>query len=237
MLQHDDSGIGTGRGARLTATAAADSDASPSAAPPIRVAAWVDGLPLEVAGFGALLESFLPDVHPVAVRSDADRVALAAQERQAEVVVLRVHRTETSLWATARSIHARVPAVRILVITDVARPASLDELVRLGVHGLLSARASPARLRRALIAIGSGEVLFEAGTLSAGAQPPRAVLTERQRRILGLVADGLDIDEIAVRISTSSSTVKRELRQLRLKLATKSQSGLAAHAVREGLIP
>lgn len=218
-------------------TALAPSDASPSAAPPIRVAAWVDGLPLEVAGFGALLESFLPDVHSVAVQADADRLGQAAQERQADVVVLRVRRTEAMLWTVARAIRGRVPAIRTLVVTDVARPASLDELVGLGIHGLLSARTSPTRLRRALLAIGSGEVLFEAETLSSGQHPTRVALTERQRRILGLVADGLDIDEIAVRISASSSTVKRELRQLRLKLATKSRSGLAAHAVREGLIP
>jgi DNA-binding CsgD family transcriptional regulator len=61
-------------------------------------------------------------------------------------------------------------------------------------------------------------------------------LSEREREILRLVADGLSDAEIAERLIVSPHTVHRHMANIRSKLRQPSRAAAVAHAAREGLI-
>jgi pimeloyl-ACP methyl ester carboxylesterase/DNA-binding CsgD family transcriptional regulator len=79
--------------------------------------------------------------------------------------------------------------------------------------------------------------LREAGTAGGpGGAPDADVLTDREREVLRLVADGLADAEIAVRLQLSPHTVHRHVANIRAKLGEPSRAAAVAHAGRLGLI-
>jgi len=75
-----------------------------------------------------------------------------------------------------------------------------------------------------------------AGEHLAGAAPDDAVLTDREREVLRLVAAGLADAEIASRLQLSPHTVHRHVANIRTKLGQPSRAAAVAHAGRLGLI-
>jgi DNA-binding NarL/FixJ family response regulator len=61
-------------------------------------------------------------------------------------------------------------------------------------------------------------------------------LTEREQRVLGLIAEGYPTREVAEQLSYSERTVKNVLHDIVTKLNVRSRSQAVAHAVRDGLI-
>ncbi len=68
------------------------------------------------------------------------------------------------------------------------------------------------------------------------AAPRSGPLSEREREVLRLVADGLEDAEIARRLIVSPHTVHRHVANIRAKLGQPSRAAAAAYAAREGLI-
>ena len=206
--------------------------------PALKVAAWVEGKPLDKAGFIALLSSFAPDIDLIAAREVMAEVELEPALGTFGLAVLRVERMGPLLWDAVGAIRRQLPDTRVFVVADTLRLSSIDDVVSKGVSGLLTTHATGDRLRRALLAVGSRELVFgDEGFVpyrGQGTTKPR--LTTRQREVLKLVAEGMRIEEISVRVSASPSTVKRDIRQLHLKLKTRDRAGLAARAIRSGLV-
>jgi len=68
------------------------------------------------------------------------------------------------------------------------------------------------------------------------AAPPREPLTEREREVLALVADGLTNHQIATALFLAPSTVKCHLQRIARKWTMSSRAGLVGIAFREGVI-
>jgi pimeloyl-ACP methyl ester carboxylesterase/DNA-binding CsgD family transcriptional regulator len=78
--------------------------------------------------------------------------------------------------------------------------------------------------------------LREVRSADDDAVPEGAVLTDREREVLRLVADGLADAEIATRLHLSPHTVHRHVANIRTKLGQPSRAAAVAHAGRLGLI-
>lgn len=65
---------------------------------------------------------------------------------------------------------------------------------------------------------------------------PIATLSEREQRVLALVADGLPTREVALQMAYSERTVKKVLGDVVVKLGARSRSQAIARAVRQGII-
>lgn len=70
---------------------------------------------------------------------------------------------------------------------------------------------------------------------SAGGERP-ANLTRRQRQVLGLLAEGLRVKEIAPRLGLSDTTVRNHIRAILRRLDCHSQLEAVAKARRQGII-
>jgi len=146
---------------------------------------------------------------------------------------------------------ARDPALegtRVIVLTMF----ELDEYV----YGALSAGASafllkdstPERLVEAIRRVHAGESLFAPQVMGrlvrhyverparARTAPRLDVLTEREREVLGLVAQGLSNDEIAPALTVTMHTVKAHIGALRSKLHARHRAQLVIAAYEGGLV-
>jgi DNA-binding NarL/FixJ family response regulator len=96
-------------------------------------------------------------------------------------------------------------------------------------ESLLSPRATRVVIERALAAP-------DAVTPGAGPGPDLSVLTEREREIVGLVAQGLSNDEIAARLYLSPLTAKTHVNRAMTKLGARDRAQLVVLAYRAGLV-
>jgi DNA-binding NarL/FixJ family response regulator len=120
-----------------------------------------------------------------------------------------------------------------------------------GVTGYLLKRSSePALVHAALMLIGRfGATVIDpvivhhfhtqaSGTLSITMPGPAArILSERERRVLSLLADGASDKIIAAQLGVQRTTVETYIIRLRAKLGAESRAHLIAIAARQGLLP
>jgi DNA-binding CsgD family transcriptional regulator len=103
------------------------------------------------------------------------------------------------------------------------------------VGAVATAAAVPESTEVILFARAKGESRSLAGRLGAEALV-ESVLTNREREILALLADGLANKQIAARLGISTNTVKTHLELLFEKLGVSSRAEAVASGVRRGLL-
>jgi DNA-binding NarL/FixJ family response regulator len=154
---------------------------------------------------------------------------------------------------TARTVHAvqRGGCPRVVLVVSELDDAGLLVAVETGVSGLLRRReATPERLAAAVTSAASGDgtlapdllgrLMAQMSRLQRDVLAPRGIgpagLTDRERDVLRLLADGLDTAEIASQLAYSERTIKNIIHDLTTRLNLKNRSHAVAYAVKSGLI-
>ncbi|MGX7826387.1 response regulator transcription factor [Actinokineospora sp. 24-640] len=166
------------------------------------------------------------------------------------VVILAVDRVADEIMQSAREL-SRAGCKRFILVTVTLDDTELRAAVEIGVCAVVERReATPARLEQLVVKATQGESALPTEMLSrlfrqvsdlehntmSLRKLPVAGLTARETQVLQLVADGLDTDEIAVRLSYSSRTVKNILHAVTTRFCLRNRSHAVAYAMREGLI-
>lgn len=130
--------------------------------------------------------------------------------------------------------------MRVVVCTWRCAEHDVSAAIDAGAAGVIAkATLTPDALVGALSAVGGGardgSVRRHTARVRSGA-PGSAALTARERRVLGLIADGRGTREVALELSYSERTVKNVLHDAATKLHARSRSQAVACAVRSGLI-
>lgn len=171
--------------------------------------------------------------------------ALAALARtRADVLVLDLAMPGSdglSVLARARAEH---PRLRVLVVTMHADPEYVSRAVREGADGYLLKDSAAAELVAAVRAVHGGASYFAPRVqraLTELVREPRGsgpldALTDREREVLTLVAEGLASKEIAARLDISARTVETHRANLMRKLDAHSIARLVQIAIAEGLV-
>lgn len=148
-----------------------------------------------------------------------------------------------------RRLRPVAPKTRYLVLTGHVTNALPAELITLGVSGFVDKASTMEELRRAIGRVLEGGLYFSASVppqpavfASRGAGPgdgggvDPAVLSDRERQIVRLVASGLYSKEIAEQLGLSPRTVEKERVAIMQKLGVGDLPGLIRWSVRHGIV-
>jgi DNA-binding NarL/FixJ family response regulator len=142
----------------------------------------------------------------------------------------------------------------VIILTTFETDEYVYQALRSGASGFLVKDCEPGDLIRAVRVVAHGDALLSpsvtrrlidnlASRGAAGGGPVRSVpghdlsrLTEREREILGLVAEGLSNDEIAVRLYLSPLTTKTHVSRILAKLDARDRAQLVVIAYESGLV-
>jgi DNA-binding NarL/FixJ family response regulator len=140
-------------------------------------------------------------------------------------------------------------SVRVLILTTFEVDEYVFEALRAGASGFLVKDTEPEELVRAVHVVTEGESLLSPGVTRrlvaefvarperAGASPPSlAVLTDREREVMALVAAGLSNDEIAEELFVSPATARTHVSRAMMKLNARDRAQLVVAAYESGLV-
>jgi two-component system, NarL family, nitrate/nitrite response regulator NarL len=132
---------------------------------------------------------------------------------------------------------------RVVMIAAEPEPGLVYSAIENGAAGYLTHDADAGELCDAVTAVARGGIVLApqvqvgiAGEIRLRADYDRPFLSEREREILKLVADGLTAPEIGRRIHLSTATVKTHLQHLYEKLGVGERAAAVAQAMRRGLV-
>ena len=176
---------------------------------------------------------------------DAVREAI---EQNPDVAVLDIGMPLLNGIEATRQIVRRAPGVRILILSMHSDQAYVTQAIQAGARGYLLKESAGAELLEAIAAVASGKSYFSPAvaqvvfddyvkTLSEkGITDPYDALSEREREVLQLVAEGRSSKEIAELLSISPATVETHRAHLLQKLRLHNTVEVVRYATRRGII-
>jgi DNA-binding NarL/FixJ family response regulator len=210
-----------------------------------------DDQPLLRGGFKVLIDS-APDLAVVGEAATGREAVDLARRTRADVVLMDIRMPDVDGLAATRLITTDedLAGVRVLILTTFEIDEYVYRALRAGASGFLGKSAEPAELLDAIRLVNRGEALLSpAATKSLIARflsspdhgdrpaPARlAALTDREREVLVLVAEGLSNDEIAQRLFLSPQTVKTHINRAMTKLGAHDRAQLVVVAYQTGLV-
>ncbi|MGV9765933.1 response regulator [Micromonospora tulbaghiae] len=210
----------------------------------------VDDQMLVRAGFRMVLDS-QPDLEVVGEAIDGADALRVLNRVEADVVVMDLRMPTMDGVEATRRICARSGGggPRVLVLTTFDTEADAFAALRAGASGFLLKNVPPEELMAAIRVVAQGDSVVApsitrrlldrfAGQLgpAPAADPRLAQLTEREREVLLLVAQGLSNAEIAARVHVAEATVKTHVGRILAKLQLRDRVQVVVLAYESGLI-
>jgi two-component system response regulator NreC len=207
----------------------------------------VDDHPLLRAGLRMLLEAE-PDLRVVGEAADGDEAVSQAEALRPDVVVMdllmpRMDGLEATLRITAGGSAARVLVLTVTPGTELLMPA-----LNAGAVGYLTKQAADRDLVHAIRAVARGDPflppgglrmlaeMLRGGGLAGMRHDPVSLLSEREREVLKLTAEGYDSAGIGDRLGLSARTVDSYRQRLMGKLGLHHRSEAVHFALEHGLL-
>ncbi len=171
---------------------------------------------------------------------DGEEALEKIEQRKPQVALVDVRMPKLGGIEVARRAQRAAPETSILLYTGYGDRALLTEALDAGVRGFVLKEAPMDDLLRAIQSVATGGTYVDpvlAGTLAAhsvGNKLPE--LTQRERDVLRLLADGLANEEIGKRLFISAETVRTHIRKAMGKLDADTRTQAVAQALRDQLI-
>ncbi|MCB0105399.1 MAG: response regulator transcription factor [Caldilineaceae bacterium] len=200
-------------------------------------------------GMGVILRTVRDFAVVGVARDGAEAVDLVA-ETQPDVVLMDLRMPVMNGIQATRKIRERFPQTRVLVLTTYDDDEWVFDAIRAGAAGYLLKDTGREQIIAAIRGTAEGATYVDpqvAGKLfthiaqgsnsTVGSRSTLAVdLSEREREILRLLADGLPNGEIAERLHLSKGTVQNYVSSILLKLDVTDRTQAAVIALKHGLV-
>ena len=198
-------------------------------------------------GLRTVLE-FEPDLRVVGEAGDAAAGVRAAEALRPDLVLMDVRLGGIDGVTACREIRSRLPEVRVLMLTSFADEDVVMASIMAGAAGFVTKNVGRAELLAAIRSVARGESLLDPtvtrsvlARLVDLSERDRARstdnLSEREREVLVLVAQGCTNREIAEKLVLSEHTARNHISRIFEKLGLSRRSEAAAYATRMGLTP
>jgi len=161
------------------------------------------------------------------------------RQLQPELVLMDIRMPGLGGIETTRLIKEQFPVVKVVMLTVSEEDQDVYDAMRLGASGYLPKQIEVEDLVSAIRSIHAGQVVISpivAGKLLGHSREEDVPLTDGDRELLRLVAEGYDNAKIAETLSVSESTLKRNLRNILEKLQLHNRVQAAVYAAKKGWI-
>ena len=205
-----------------------------------------DDQALLLAGLAGIIDS-APDITVVGQAGDGLQAVRLARSRAPDVIVMDIRMPEMDGLEATRLI-AEADHAKVLILTTFDLDEYVYAAIRGGASGFLLKDAPPADLLAAIRVIAAGDALLAPSItrrlLREFTPPPTTgpvdrvlpSITDREREVLLLVAEGLSNAEIAERLHIGPGTAKSHVASLLAKLDARDRVQLVIIAFRAGLV-
>jgi DNA-binding NarL/FixJ family response regulator len=202
------------------------------------------------AGFRMIIDA-APGLEVVGEAADGREAVELCHRAAVDVVLMDIRMPHLDGIEATRRIGAdeRLAGVRVLVLTTFDNDDNVIYALQAGASGFLGKNVAPGDLVAAIRVVAGGEALLSpratSGLISRlihhipppARQPPElALVTEREREVLLLVAHGLSNQDIARRLHLSPLTVKTHINRTMIKLAARDRAQLVVFAYQHRLV-
>ncbi len=205
------------------------------------------------AGFHVLIDA-ADDLQVVGEAIDGAQAVDLARRERADVVLMDIRMPGVDGLEATRRISADddLAGVKVIILTTFESDEYVYQAIRAGASGFLVKDTEPADLIQAVRVVARGDALLSPSVTrrlitdlaSRPERPPpsgslgRALagLTDREREVLALVAEGLSNDEIAARLFLSPLTSKTHVSRIMTKLDARDRAQLVVIAYESGLV-
>ncbi len=208
--------------------------------PPIRVLI-VDDHVMVRRGLATFLRAFSELALAGEAGSGEEAVRLSAELRP-DVILMDMMLPGMNGPEAIRIIRQRQPEIQILALTSFKEGELIRDALEAGAIGYLLKDVSADELASAIRAAHGGRATLSpeaTQSLVETASQPRSIsfeLTERERTVLNLMAEGLSNTQIAARLVVSPSTVKSHVSAILTKLGVASRTEAVTLAMRQHLV-
>jgi DNA-binding NarL/FixJ family response regulator len=203
-----------------------------------------DDHPLIRSGLRALLAA-TDDITVVGEAATGEEAAALAASLQPDMIAMDLHMPGLGGIEATRRIAAAQPLIHILILTLFEDDESVFAALRAGARGYVLKEANEVEVLRAIRTVASGDAVFSAAIAQRliaffaaprpAAASPFPDLTDREREILILVAQGRNNAEIAQGLALSLKTVRNYISSIFSKLQVADRAQAIVRAREAGL--
>jgi DNA-binding NarL/FixJ family response regulator len=204
-----------------------------------------DDHPVFRGGLRALLETD-PAFDVVGEAATGAEAVAVTRELAPDVVLMDLHMPDVDGVEATTQIVRDNPAVAVLVLTMFDDDGSVFAAMRAGARGYVLKGTNQAQILHAVHAVSAGGAAFGpsvaermlgqlTGAARGGSAPPFPQLSDREREVLDLIAQGQSNQRIAARLSISDKTVRNHVSNIFTKLGVVDRTEAALRARDAGL--
>lgn len=187
------------------------------------------------------------DMEVVGEAEDGGRALDLVREVQPDVVVMDVTMPNLNGIDATCQIARQFPEVKVIALSAHSGRSYAASMLKAGASAYVRKECLFDELIRAIRTVSSGQTYVGASAasdivtdsvtpLSDTARPPAHSLTDREMKMLRLLADGKSVKEIASQLHVSPKTADANRRKIMNKIGISSVAGLVKYAVREGIV-
>ncbi|WP_372809194.1 response regulator [Pontiella sp.] len=174
------------------------------------------------------------------------REIMALAEKAApDVVVMDINMPELNGIEATRQLCARFPRIKVLGLSVHTKGRMVSEMLAAGAKGYVPKSSATGDLISAIRTVMAGKMyvspevlgeLVETRSRAASGEGVFAKLTEREREVLQLLAEGNSTKEAAEKLCLSVPTIHSHRQHIMEKLGARGIADLVRYAIREGII-